>query len=375
MNIINNKGQILIAVYMVLFVLVTISSSIALFNFSELNESRRYRDSTAAFWLAEAGINRYLADPAMLDKQGTKTVVMSGRTIKLVKDDSDRKYRVVMAIGTVGGSERRVQVKYPALATIFESTVSVKGDLLIEGRKSSLVVNDKLRLSGRVVNTSVYPLAFFEDKQEGAREPLVSINYPDADHNGVADEFSDFVAFNRALIARYPKDEVVYIKADGTYTITPDSSLDGKKIVYVEGSREGEGNAVIQFAGALSKGQSLTVIATGTVTHHQAGVAQEGSQLNIIAWSDYTETAALPSVQNGIVYTHSTAYFDEIHDTSVTNGSIIANGGVVIREVWSTKVFNYADMRRKGLVPPGFEGLVGGGVSGYMPNPTSWREI
>lgn len=360
---------------MVLFVLVTLSSSIALFNFSELNESRRYRDSTAAFWLAEAGINRYLANPAMLDEQGMKTILMPNGMIKLVKDDSHQKYRVVMSTGIVGGSERRVQIKYPALSSIFESTVSVKGNLSIEGRKSSLVINDKLRLSGQVINTSVYPLAFFEDKQEGVREPLVSINYPDADRNGIADEFSDFVAFNRALIARYPEDEVVYIKADGTYTITPDSSLEGKKIIYIEGSQEGEGNAVIQFAGALSKGQNLTIIATGTVTHNQAGVAQEDSRLNIIAWEDYMETAALPSIQNGVIYTHGTAYFDEIHDTSVTNGSVIANEGVVIREVWSTKIFNYADMRRKGIVPPGFEGLVGGGVSGYMPNPTSWREI
>ena len=74
------------------------------------------------------------------------------------------------------------------------------------------------------------------------------------------------------------------------------TTIEGKKIIYVEGDREGQGNAVIQFTGALSEDQNLTVIATGTVTHNQAGLAGNSSRLHIIAWSDYFETAALPSV-------------------------------------------------------------------------------
>lgn len=375
MKKLNNKGAVLIAVYMVLFVLMTLSSSVALFNFSELNDARRHQNDAAAFWSAEAGINQFMADPTMLDAAGSKTIAGESGTALLSKDDSDSRYRVVTSTGAAGGSRRRIQIKYPALSTIFERAVSTKGDVTIEGRRSSLIINDKLRLGGKVVNAAVYPLVFFEDKQEGVSAPLVSITYPDADGNGTADEFSDFVAFNRDLIASYPEEEVVYVRGNGTYTITPDASLEGKKIVYIEGEREGQGNAIIQFTGALATDQSLTVIATGTVTHNLAGLAGNNSRLHIIAWSDYFETAALPSVHNGMIYTHGTAYFDEMHDTSVTNGSVVANEGVVIREIWSTKIFNYADVRKNGVVPPGFEGLAGGRASGYASAPSSWREI
>ncbi len=371
----NNKGAVLISVYMVLFVLMTLSSSVALFNFSELRDSRRHRDATSAFWLAEAGINQFMADPTILEDKESEIFVEENGTIHLERDDSNPKYRTIISKGTVGGIQRKIQIKYPALSTIFESTVSTKGDMVIEGRKSSLMVNDKLRLGGDVINTAVFPLVFFEDKQGGVNESLVSITYPDVDHNGVADEFSDFVAFNRSLVASYPQEEVIYIKGNETYTIMPDSSLDGKKIIYIEGDQEGEGNAVIQFSNALSKNQNLTIIATGTVTHNQAGLANKDSQLNIIAWSNYYETVALPSMHNGMIYTHAKAYFDETHDMSVTNGSVIANEGIVVGELWSTKTFNYADMRTRGAVPPGFEGLVGGGVSGYTLTPNSWEEI
>ena len=375
MNLSNNKGAVLIAAYMAMFVLVTLASSVALFNFTELNDARRHQDMTAAFWLAEAGINQFLADPAMLDETGAKAIEEGNGIIAIVKDDSNRRHRLVTSTGIVGGSQRRIQIKYPALSTIFESTMSTKGNILIEGRKSSLMINDKLRLGGNLVNMAMYPIVFIEDQKEGVDDALVTITYPDLNGNGIPDEFADFIAFYRDLIASYPEDEVVYIQGDDTYTITPGEALEGKKIIYIEGGREGEGNAIIQFTGALKKGQSLTVIATGTVMHNQAGLAQKDSQLNIIAWSDYFETTALPSVHNGLIYTHGTAYFDEMHDTSVTNGSVIANEGIVIREVWSTKTFNYKDMRKKGIVPPGFEGLVGGGISGYTPRPSSWREI
>jgi hypothetical protein len=371
----NNKGAVLISVYMVLFVLMTLSSSVAMFNFSELRDSRRYQDATAAFWLAEAGINQFMADTALLDEAESRTFIEERGTIQLSKNDSDPRYRTVIAKGIVGGSQREIQIRYPVISSIFERTISTRGDLLIEGIKSSLIVNDKLRLSGSVINTSTYPRVFIEDKQEGVRESLVSIIYPDVNRNGVTDEFDDFVAYNRSLLANYPEEDVIYVKGNDTYTIVPDSSLQGKKIIYVEGDREGEGNVVLQFSSALKKGQNLTIIATGTVTHNQSGFAHKDSQLNIIAWSGYFETAALPSSHNGVIFTHGKAYFDEIHDTSTTNGSIVANEGIVIREVWSTKTFNYADMRKQGSVPPGFEGLISGGITAYSEKPNSWKEI
>ena len=373
--LLNDKGAVLISVYMVLFVLLTLSSSVAMFNIGELGEARRQRDATMAFWLAEGALNQFMADPTILDEADTKSMHEEFGTVILSKNDSNPKHRLVTATAKVRGVERILQLKYPALSTIFENTISTQGDLVVEGRKASVLINDKLRLGGSVVNNAKMPITIFEDVQTQANKALVAIQYPDADGNGRSDEFRDFVEFNRKLIARYPEDQVVYIKGNDTYTIIPDGSLQGKKIIYIEGDRAGDGSAVIQFSGALEKDQNLTVIATGTVTQNQAGSTQKNAQLNIIAWSDYFETTVLPSIHNGVIFTHGKAFFDEVHDTSVTNGSLVANGGIVVREVWSTKTFNYVDMRHRGIVPPGFEGLIGGGVSGYTTHPTTWKEI
>ena len=119
----------------------------------------------------------------------------------------------------------------------------------------------------------------------------------------------------------------------------------------------------------------MTIISTGTVVHNQTGFAAPDSQLNIISWAGYLETASLPSSHNGVIYTHGIAQFDNIYDTTVTNGSVIANGGITIGEIWSTKTFNYADTTIDGIVPAGFEGLRGGGASGYVAKPSAWKAI
>ena len=267
-------------------------------------------------------------------------------------------------------------MRYPAKTVgVFDNTMSVKGNVEFVGRKAAVAVNQKIKLSGEVINNSTYSNIVIEDKEEHADERLVSLTYPDANENGKADEFSDFVEFNRKLISNYPKDEVVYLKGQGTFTITPESNLKGKKIIFVEG-HEGDGNVLIQFSGSLPKGQNLTVISTGTVTLNQVGYADNNSQLNVIAWSEYYESAALPGSHRGIIYTHGVANFVDIHDTSVTNGSVIANGGVRFGDVWSMKSFNYSDTRVNGNVPPGFEGLVTSSTKvGYGDRPVSWKEI
>jgi hypothetical protein len=198
--------------------------------------------------------------------------------------------------------------------------------------------------------------------------------FPDANNNGRPDEFSDFVDFYRGLISNYSRDEVIYIKGNGSYTLTPDDSLKGKKIVFVDGN-EGEGNVTIQLNGTWDKGETLTVVSTGTVTFNQGGSIPSDSQLNIVAWSGYHETAILPSEFNGIIYTHGVAEFDNIFASSVTNGCVIAQGGLAFGEVWSPKTFKYANVFRDGALPPGFQGLASDGSNGYAATPLSWKEI
>jgi hypothetical protein len=375
MRLNDNKGSVLILAYIFMFALVTLSTGFALLNFTELNSSRRYHDLTAAFWLAESGLSLFQKNPEMLDAKGAETIEMGLGSIHLRKDDSDPLFRKMISTGWVKGTKRSIEVRYPAKTSdVFENAMSVKGNIEITGKKTMVTINNKVRLSGKVTGKANFSSIFIEDKKENTDERLVSLTYPDANENGKPDEFKDFVEFNRKMVTDYPEEETIYLKGDGTFTITPDSKLKGKKIIFVEG-KEGGGNVVIQSSGSLPKGENLTIIATGTVTLNQVGFSANNSQLNVIAWSDYYESAALPGSHKGMIYTHGVANFIDIHDTSITNGAVVANGGVRFGDIWSMKSFNYVDPRTKKAVPPGFEGLLGGGSSGYAERPHSWKEI
>ncbi len=371
----NNRGAGLIVAYFFLAALVTFSAAFSILTFSEINHSSRYRDGVAAFWLAEAGVNHFVKNPDMLENTDSSTMSFGEGSIHLTKKDSHLSKRFLFSTGQVRGVKRTIRVEFPAIPPeIFNTAVNVSGDIVISGGKSTVTFNDKVRMSGKVKNESKHSTVFFEDKKEDLHEGWVSLRYPDQDRNGKADEFNDFVAVNRNIIAGYPSDQVLYLKEEGTVTVIPNEALSGKKIIYVEGG-EGEGNVNIQFNGTWEENQNLTIISTGTVTYSQANPAPTNSRLNIIAWSGYHESAALPGNHQGVVYTHGKAVFDDVHDASVTNGIIIARGGIEIKEIWSHKTFNYADPRVDGNLPPGFEGLIGSSFLGYETNPVGWEEI
>ena len=374
----NNQGSALIFSFFVMSVLVTLSTAFAILTFGELNDARRYRDLTSAFWLAESGINLYMQNPSILNKVTLQSFHYKSGAFTDSKDDSRPGKRVITSTGFFGGSRRSIQIEYPANAPdVFNNVVSVDGNIMISGGKSAMAFNDKTRISGRVVNSSKHSQVYFEDRQDGVAGDLVSLTYPDTNENGTEDEFDDFVQYNRKLLATYPKSEVVYIQGDDTFTFLPNKGLNGKRIVYIEG-QEGKGNVTINFTGNWEdEDQNLTIISTGNVTFNQISpqMQESNSQLNIIAWSGYRETAALPGSHKGMTFTHGKAEFDEVDEASVTYGSVVANDGISIKEVWSKKSFNYADTRTKGVVPPGFEGLLGRGAYGFSARPSAWREI
>ncbi len=76
-----------------------------------------------------------------------------------------------------------------------------------------------------------------------------------------------------------------------------------------------------------------------------------------------------------MVYTNGTATFDQIKDSSVSYGSIIAEGGINLGDIWSPKVFNYKDLTEHGYYPLGFERLRGGSLASSQAKPTLWTEV
>jgi hypothetical protein len=371
MKLSGNQGSILIVSYIVLYMLVTLSAGLALYTFTELNSARRHYHSSAAFWLAEAGANMYMKDTTLLDNNDKQTIPFGTGTIELTKDDSKDMVRRITSTGQFASARRSVQLTYQInIPEVFKNAISTQDNITVKGSKASLIVNDKVRVGGKLDNTSKFSNVLFDDIQEKVDPAMTTITYPDANGNGRPDEYEDFVKHNQQVLENYRPSEVLYIKGSGTYTITPNSSLAGKKIVYVEG-----GNVNIQFNASVRQDQNLTVISTGKVTFNQMGNQPPNSQLNIIAWAGYKETSLLASTHKGMIYTHGTATFDNIYDSSITEGGLVANGGIEVGEVWSTKTIRYANTRQNGLLPPGFEGLTARSTQSVNAQPTSWSEI
>jgi len=371
----NQRGAVLIVSYIVLFALITMSAGLAMFNFNEINYVRRYTRSVQAFWLAESWIHRYLHDPQVLGKEARLVRDDDPGSVVLERDDSNPQKRILTATAIVQGVKRAVRVTFPVKsADVFNNTMSAFGNILTNGQRTVVRIDDKTRTSGAVVSDSDRASVHFEDKREGVHPALVSLTYPDADQNGESDEFGDFVQFYRQQLAQYPQQEVIYLQGNGTFTLTPQSKLAGKKIIYVEGE-EGRGNVIIPVSGMIQPNQKITVISTGTVTVNVTGLMPQSAQLNVISWSGYRESAAMAGSLRGTIYTHGKAVFDNIFDSTVTYGNVVANEGVQFGEIWSTKIFQYADMRRGGVVPAGFEGVLGGSTGGYVRVPDTWKDV
>jgi hypothetical protein len=354
----NNRGSILLIAILVLYMMVALAVSFTGANLSEISNTRRYYHSAAAFWLAEAGINMYMHDPTILNDNGTKHVLYGDGEILISKDDSKSMLRLVTATGTYGGLKRSIQISYPSMVPqAYQNVISTRGDILVNGSKTSAIINGQARISGTIGGTSANADVYFENFSE--REPR-SLTGLDA---------KDFIRSTRELVAGYPSEQVLYLKGNGTVILAPGDVV-GKTIVYVEGA-----GVVINSNALVQPGQTLTVISTGNVTFNQNGFQPANSNLNIIGWEGYTESVAAASRHRGLIYTHGRAIFDNIKDSSTTTGGVIAEGGVVLGNIWSTKTFNYADMARGGICPPGFEALRGKGRLQVASKPISWKEV
>lgn len=380
----------LISVYFVLSALITLSVGFAYSSINELSTANRYKDSTKSFWLAESAINDFIANTNMLDAgqagvacdQSTNTCekefTVDGYAILLQKQDTTD-VRYVAALAEVKGHQRQIQVEFPKVAPdVFDNTMSSGGNITMTGALAILDVYGKTRLSGTFTKSGIGTSAWFEDKQQGVSNTLTTLKYPDANNNGTTDEFTDFVEFNRDIVSTYAPGEVVYIQSNSTQNIVPNSQLAGIKIIYVEGTAPGTGDVNIIFNASWQANQNITVISTGDVTYIQPLTVATNSQLNVIAWSDYSEPAILWSTHDGMTFAHGTARFRDVLDLSTTNGVVVGNNGIATNEIIAHKIFNFGDpLDENNQLPPAFEGLVTGSSSGssYVSTPNSWKEI
>ena len=371
MKRLNNKGSIVLVATMILYFIILIGVSFTLANLNELSFTKRFYHGKAAFWLAEAGLNMYIANPFLLDDKSTKEFNYGDGTIILTKDTSQPNYQYIYSTGTYGSQQRKLQITYPAaVPEAFKSVFATNGNVSIDGTKTSAVVYGQSNVAGEITGTSKYASVSFEALLENADSATSTLNYP----KNTPDDFKNFNEINNNLISQYKEQEVLHIKDTDTVTLTPEQ-VKGKKIIYVEGYNERTGNVVINTNSLVSSNQNVTIIASGNVTFNQNGNQAPNSQLNIIAWGGYQESVSAASSHRGLIYTHGIATFDNIKESSTTSGGVIAEGGIVLGDIWSTKIFNYADMTKNGFYPPGFEMLSGGSLSNVDLKPSAWKEI
>lgn len=380
----NEKGAALVVSMFALTALFGLTASFALTSTAELGNSSRHRDSTEAFWIAEAGINRFLQDTTLLDG-GDQTVNIGSHSVALSKDDSDSQQRIVTATATVDGVERSIQVTFPANPpSLFDNTLSSGGNIDLDGFIAGLTVDGQTRLSGQFHDNGFWTSGSFDDKQENISSSLTTLQYPDMNNNGTSDEFSDFVAYNSAFVdptdpnytGEYSADEVLHIQTDGTVNLWPFSDLQGKKVVFVEGSTAGAGDVNIWFDTSWLADQNITVISTGSVNYVQPlQNPAANSQLNTISWDSYNELAILYSTHSGVTYTHDEAHYGSIISFSQTSGLLVSNSDVSLDLILVWKQFDYENpIDDNGAVPPAFQGLISGGGGGYSSEPDSWIE-
>src|SRR3989338_2356155 len=377
MKLNNNKGVALILSYIVLSSLITLAAGFALSSVSELNNARRFRDSTIAFWAAEGGVNEFIKNTAMLNSTNPQTIAIGNSSVTLNKDDSDTTTRVITVTATLNNYQRNLQLEFPALAPpIYDNTISSGGNMTLTGFIARTDVHGKTRLTGTFSKSSG-TTANFDDKLEGQSSSATTLKYPDSNNNGTSDEFADFVEFNRDIVSTYPPSQVVYVQSSSTQTIVPSTGYAGKKIIYVEGTTAGSGDVNIVFDASCQENQNLTVISTGKITYVQPLQSPAwNSKLNTVSWEGYSEPSFLVSPHSGATYTHGTTNITEVIDYSTSNGILVSNGNIALVEALAFKTFNYgSSLDEKGQVPPGFEGLITTLSSGYSSTPSSWKEI
>jgi len=357
----NKKGVALILSYMVIMVLTVLGTAFVARSVSENSIAKRYADSERAFWVAEAGLAQAYYNALNNIAQPGASVSFGGGAYSVNTADPSR----IAVTGTFGNSSRAVQ-----LSCAFKNTLSVGGNLTLQGFLARAEVYGSTRISGAYSQTGG-ATAWFQDKQEGVPASQTTIAIPDYNHNGTGNEFGDFVLFGQAAAQSYPADQVVYIQNNGTVNIFPNQSLVGKKIVYVEGSSPGTGNVNIFFDATWQDNQDLTIIATGKITYVEPLQYQANSRLSAISWGDYNEASIFRSQHESVIYTHNNANFVDILEWGSTTGNIIANHDISLREVLTYEKYYYSD----DPLAPGFSSLGSAASNLTEPKTGTWQEV
>lgn len=388
----NKKAVALILTIMVSVVLATLGISFLLVGINEKNLVERYRYSTKAFWIAEAGLAKAYQD--IIVNYSTCPAVES--SWEGVSDDNfdGGSYTVTVTLGsnlrltstgTYKTISKEVSAKLTCMPSPFENTLSVGGDLDLTALAAIIYVNGKTRYSGDYNESTFFGNADFEDLQQEPDKSNTTLEIPDYDNNGVPDEFNDYKLYSREVTQDhaqgeidfeetdfYADDKVVYKKvgAGETVNIFPHQNLIDKEIIYIEGP-ENEGDVNIYLDGNWQDDEDLTVVSTGQVHYIEPLQTSRESRLSVISWEGYKESSVFVGYHESVVFTHGDAEFEDLLDIGYFTGNIIANGDVSLLELFTLNYWDFSERAKNGDAPPGFDNFVGTILTNKL---SDWQE-
>ncbi|MFO8052979.1 MAG: hypothetical protein R6U54_03360 [Candidatus Omnitrophota bacterium] len=376
----NKKATALILTIIVSVVLAILGISFLLVGINEKNLVERYKYSTKAFWIAEAGLaqayqditNNYSTCPAVESSWGGASNDSFGGGSYLVTVTLEGNLKLT-STGTYKTVSKEVSAELTCVPSPFENTLSVGGDLDLTALAAIIHVNGKTRYSGNYNESTFFGNADFEDLQQEPDTNKTTLEVPDYDNNGVSDEFNDYKLYSREATQDhaqgeidfegtdfYVDDKVVYkkVEAGDNVNIFPHQSLVGKEVIYIEGP-ENEGDVNIYLDGNWQDDEDLTVISTGQVHYIEPLQTSRESRLSVISWEGYKESSVFVGYHESVVFTHGDAEFEDLLDIGYFTGNIIANGDVSLLELFTLDYWDFSDRVINGDIPPGFSKFVG----------------
>ncbi len=289
---------------------------------TELRVARQHRDETAAFYVAEAGLRRALAqldlDPSW--REGFSGVEFGTGHYTVVVEELDGAVVYVTSTGSVGGAERTIQVVaelvsgpgsqkalYSGSSLDISGRLQVEGDVLVAG---DITGSERIDVDGELALTGEW---LYEGKQYSP-EPVVVEPI--------------FVAQPPGDWYREGADQVW----EGGVTLDGNLEFDGE-LIYVQGdlnlSGQVEGTAVIVAEGTLTVDGNLKTRGSDSVLvliSLEEILLQGGGQVEAFLYSygGLTVDRSVSQVRGGIVAGHL-SYENEL--------KIISESGVSLSQL------------------------------------------
>jgi Tfp pilus assembly protein PilX len=331
------KGAVMVIILMVTMLTLLIGLAGMVLTSTDLKLSWNYKRSTMAFFAAESGVQRAIAelreDNSWTDGF-TTTAQGNGSNYQVTVSQISSQLDKIRSIGTSSASRRVIEVVVN-VDSVFDHALNIGGDLVLSGKPR--ISSEGIRINGNAyldldngtptVNLYAPTTATITFADGSDTTPLVRSDSPAMDLNAakLSDQDWNALASNAASSVYYDTDGISGDK-DTSVTINNldfdsiTAGEDGKKTIYVDGN--------VTLNGSISG--IGTIVASGNIIGTGNFVTSGTPTVSFISRGDVLlnfDTNA-QSQMNGLTYAEG-AY--EMHGKIKYTGVVTAFGGAIIQ--------------------------------------------